>query len=512
MDLADLLRELERRKVEALVEGERLRIRAASGAVTPEIRTALQSYKGELIRLLTDADQVVRGFPPDLQEGEFALTPIQGWFVDLFDPEHQEWATTIAIALPREVSPQKLQDTLGELFRTHDIFGLRMFRSAGGAWRSRVVLNPAVPAVKVYELGGASGEEHEALLRDVATRLHRELSIVRGPVMAVALCRGASTTGDTALVSVLHHVYDAYSLRMMLDELYRLCLEQGAGPSDSSRHSAVSYREFLNALGRKARDSTFVARALSFWRNPARLRRLAPLPYDFPHGIHTDHNSEVLSVAIERTLVRKLQDVVARRGRSIDEMMLFALLLGFYRWTGSRWLRVDLEHHGRDGQLSGLNLLQVFGPTNCKIPLLLDVRDASNLNVTFESVCDGIRETTENGLGFGLLRYAYAAAKPCSEIANCPRPPLLFNSLLNMGIRSAGTAGPAGEMRMRSVRAASGRENPFSHELVVQCSWLREGIGVTFSYCRGSFRAASMDRLREGFVSALQEFVDQNSG
>jgi len=512
MELVDLLRELERRRIGVSPEGDQLRIRAASGAISAEIRVALQSYKEQVIRLLNVADHLMLGFPHDLPDGEFALTPIQAWFVGLFDLQQQEWATTIAIALPREISPAKLQHIVAGLFSMRDIFGLRMLRTERGAWRARLAPNPAVPAVTVYELGASTGEEYEALLREAATRLQSGMSIVSGPVLKVALCRRASSTGDTVLISILHHVYDAFSLKMLLEEFYGMCLEHAPGPGETLQSSVVSYREFLGALERKARDSTFVARALSFWNDPERLRSLAPLPYDFPHNIHTDRNSAVLSIALDAELVRKLQEVTARRGRSLDAAMLFALLLGHHRWTGSRWLRVDLEHHGRDGQLPGLNLLQVYGPTNSKIPLLMEVPDSSNLNVTFESVCERIREVTDNSLGFGLLGYVLPTAKPGGGILKFSRPQLLFNSLLNTNVRRATEADPGGGMRMRSVRAATTRENPFSHELVIQCSWLRSGIGVTVSYCRDSFRAASMESLRQGFVTALQELVAQNSG
>jgi hypothetical protein len=104
------------------------------------------------------------------------------------------------------------------------------------------------------------------------------------------------------------------------------------------------------------------------------------------------------------------------------------------------------EHNGRTGIVPGLDLLRTIGPTTMKFPLRLEINPGETLRESMERLKEEIRITTDNPLGYGMLRYTCPDPNIRNELGTSGPAQVFFNS------RTAWV------LLVRAVQAGSRRE------------------------------------------------------
>jgi hypothetical protein len=141
---------------------------------------------------------------------EATLLPHQQWLVETFDMETQVWSLTMIWDLPARASVDLLRDSARWLCDQHEVLRLRLRRTPEG-WRQRLLASGAEPQVEALDLSGLEPQAQRQAILDAGRRLQGSLSILRGPVLALALCRMGGTAPDKLILCIHHSVYDAYS-------------------------------------------------------------------------------------------------------------------------------------------------------------------------------------------------------------------------------------------------------------------------------------------------------------
>src|SRR5690606_19709704 len=98
----------------------------------------------------------------------------------------------------------------------HEVLRMRLGQSAG-RWAQRLEPHAGPPPVEEHELGALGEEERRAAVLGAASKLQHGLSVVRGPVLALALCRMGGAAPDALVIGLHHSVYDAYSLDVLVE-------------------------------------------------------------------------------------------------------------------------------------------------------------------------------------------------------------------------------------------------------------------------------------------------------
>ncbi len=507
MTLARLLSDLERLNVDLWLEAGQLRFKAPNGAMSEDVRHRVSLHKAELIRIHQDAsalsncDALERRSDDDLP-----LSPHQRWYVSTFDPEQHAWALTVAFDAPWRVSESLLHATLSELSLEHDVLRLRLYRTREGDWAQRMLPRAEIP-IAVHDLTAMQPKARERVVHEAGHRAQRSLSIINGPVLALALCRSAGEP-DRIVVAVHHHVADRFSLNLLLGELLRvyqdLAMDRPRGRSDA----AASYRDYLFQLHAYTRRTTVVARALAFWCDPSRLRHLPPLPVDMPDGRHTDLNSRRISMPLGAPLWQKVSSYIrARKGDSFNDQLLFGLAQAFFRWTGERSLRLDVDYQVRIGLLPGMDLLGMIGPATTKFPMLLTINPDSGAEQSLEELRLSIRETVDNALGYGFLRYTCNDVGIRERLSTCAPQVFLNNrSTLNTGL----AADSAPVIRSMSFPQPGVRENPVSYDIMIECDGADDRIVVSWVYSSAIHHERTIQALATHFLASLHALTEPN--
>lgn len=504
MAAAILLRELEKLHIELWTEGEQLKFRAPSGAMSDDLRRRIGSYKRDLIGLLAAAGRLSaqRATQPG-DDDDLPLTPHQAWYVDTFDPERHAWAITLTLELPEPVPLERLRAAVDIMLREHDVFRLRLYRTPDGHWAQRMLRN-APAAISVLDVTAVDPTERLKQLSQAAHRVQSSLSIIDGPVLALAPCTFSGEATGIVIFSTHHFVVDGYSLDLALGALLRAYQALAEDRRPDPRTAASTYREYLLGLDAYIHQPAFLARALAFWRHPHRLHPLPRLPVDVPGGRHTTLNSRRLVAPLEPALARDIASYLkSHENVFINDLLLFALAQAYYRWTAQRSLLVDVEYHGRD--VPGLRLLETIGPMTVKVPMLLELDPDRGTADALALLRDRVRETEANARGYGLFRYKCADPEIRREFADSPPAQVFLNNRmrLNEGIRQPQPS--AGSTRVVSLPPFDIGEHLVSYDLMIDCDNFYDTFVFSWVYSDASYREETMRTLSQHFVDSLGE-------
>jgi long-subunit acyl-CoA synthetase (AMP-forming) len=445
-----------------------------------------------------------RQAPPTAPAGDddLPLTPNQRWYAETFDVEHHAWAMTVLWQAPAGLTLDlaRLRAAAERVFAHHDVLRLRMYRKDQG-WAQRLEPTVEVP-LEEHDLSALDPDERRRALREAAGNLQEALSIVRGPVLALALCR-VGREPDKLIISIHHSVYDYYSLALLMEDFLSAYARLGAGQEPELPPVPTSYRQYLRALASYGR-SPAMEEERAFWLDTARLRPVPALPVDLPGGRHTDRNSRRHAVVLAADLIDDLRAWLTTHPESnLNELLLFGLVRSYARWTGGEALRLDLEHNGRIGALPGTDLVRTVGPTNVKVPVLFELEPETPPKEAFGQVQRTLRETMEHAMGFGLLRYGEGRAAHESLLA-IGSPQVFFN---NRGLTTGRSPAVQAAFEPLILQRSDGGENPVSYDLMVECDNTPEGPTVSWVYSSALHRPQTIEALADGAIEEIRGLV-----
>lgn len=269
MSLAALLDELKHRGVRLEVAGERLRVSAPRGAVTPELRRALTEHKGELLVQLQQGgvhaapslERIPRDGPLPLSFAQERL-----WFLDRLGTGGVPYKIPVAFRVSGRLDHGAFQESLRHLCRRHEV--LRgACRERGGRAEIHLVDEVEVP-LPVEDRPEASPGELAAVL---AEETRRPFDLAEVPILRARLLRLAPD--EHVILLVTHHfVADGWSMRILVQELLAVYQALVRGQELSLPPLAVQYADFA-AWQRRAVEGDALAADRAYWR-----RQLAPPP------------------------------------------------------------------------------------------------------------------------------------------------------------------------------------------------------------------------------------------
>jgi len=281
----------------------------------------------------------------------------------------------------------------------------------------------------------------------------------------------------------------------------------------------VSWRVLSTDLAQAWSGHDLAPVGTSFQRWAAALRnadRRAELPvwHRMLAGADTPFTSRPLDPAVDLVSTARRLTVTLPAGQTapllttvpaavhgaVNDVLLTALALAFAKWRGGDELVLDLEGHGREEIVPGVDLARTLGWFTSIFPVRL-TPGTGGLDDALKRVKEQLREIPDNGIGFGLLRYLDEG----SGLAGKPAPQLLFNYLGRFTATegtdwaTAPEAPPLGEDRDPLM--------PFGHALeidaVVRDDEAGPRLSATFTWPGGLLAEDEVSRLAVCWLEAL---------
>jgi non-ribosomal peptide synthase protein (TIGR01720 family) len=238
-------------------------------------------------------------------------------------------------------------------------------------------------------------------------------------------------------------VVDGVSWRILLDDLDTAYRQLTRGEPVRLGPKTTSFRDWARKLSEHVAAGG-LDDELEHWATTLNGR---------PERPDSEEPTRTVSVSLSAedtdTLLRAAPAAYRTR---INDVLLTALGWALARWTGQERVSVELEGHGREEVLDGVDLTRTVGWFTTIFPVAFDVPADADWRTLVKSVRRQLRAVPGNGFGFGALRYLGTAA--ARERLSAPGPEVVFNYLGQWDARSSESDGSL----YRDTQRALGRE------------------------------------------------------
>ena len=358
--------------------------------------------------------------------GEAPLTPVQARFFELDQPEPHHYNQAMLLEVQGAADPSRVEQAVQQLLMHHDALRLR-FTQEGGAWRQRIAPQDGLVPFEAVDLSRASRAEQATAIASHAARLHASLNLHAGPLVRVALFDLGAERNPYLLIVIHHLAVDGVSWRILLEDLQVLLQPAGSAnrPLSAKTTSFKSWAEKIEC----STQSPARHDELSYWRLGGQtVARLPPLT--IKSGDNTAASARTVSVCLSAAETSALlQEVPTAYRTQINEVLLAALVRAVAAWTRSGTLLLDMEGHGREEILDGVDLSRTVGWFTTIFPVWLDGGAAETAVDTLRCIKERLRAIPNRGIGYGLLRYACWDAALADTLQALPQAEVRFNYL-----------------------------------------------------------------------------------
>jgi amino acid adenylation domain-containing protein/non-ribosomal peptide synthase protein (TIGR01720 family) len=418
--------------------------------------------------------------------GRVELTPIQRWHLERArHPGH--FSQSLLLDVSESIAPDVLLRGLRALVAEHDQLRAS-FRQEAGDWIQEVAAETG--DVELLECG-------ESELDRAVRELQGERDLDRDPMLRAAFFRTAAGSPNLLFMDVHHLVVDAVSWRVLVGDLAAACEQHLAGEAVRLPGRTTSFQEWAGRLRERSVGPELLAQG-DDWTGPE--RQVAPLPVDLEDGEDLAASSESVSLALDEEQTRRLLRALPAAHRAqINDALLAALARVIGEWTGEPRVLVDLEGHGREDVVDGVDLTRTVGWFTTLAPVLLEVEGRDPV-ADLRAVRRQLRGAGRRLLDYGLLRHL-GPEEVRQRLAAMPAAQTGFNYLGQWD-----QVGQAGGLLRASGRAVGGGGSPAErrpHALDVTAVVSEGRLQVDWSYSRNRHRRETVTRLAERFLETL---------
>ena len=452
--------------------------------------------------------------------GRVELTPIQRAFFGWGLEKREHYNQSVLVEVKGGVETRHLEGAVEGLIRQHDVLRMRYRRAGGGEWEQWCAEEEGGGGV--YERRDLSGfkeeKEWRRELERAAEEVQGSLDLEGGRVVRAVEYELGGERGKRLLLVVHHLVVDGVSWRILLQDLERGYEQQARGEEVDLGAKTTSYQEWAGRLVEYGRSEE-VRGELEYWREQIQEGR-GELPQDY-QGMGAEANAvetqERVEVWLEEEETRELlQGVPEVYHTQVNDVLLTALWRACGEWSGREQVLVDVEGHGREEVMEGVDVSRTVGWFTTIYPVVLSggagaiagERETRGWDIggALKRIKEQMRKIPRHGLGYGLLRWMSAEESVREQLDGGARAGIRFNYLGQMDqmVGKTGLLGLAGERH--------GRENAGENRrryLVDVNGMVSEGrLQMQFSYSGKLHRRATVEGLAQSYVERLREIVE----
>lgn len=374
--LLDLLSQLRGLGVQLSVDGERLRLNAPKGVLTPDLQADLSARKMELIAFLKQTQQTQAAAVPVLDRSQIlplSIAQERIWNLARLDPTLPMYTMYLSYEIFGKLDSEALETALGLVAQRHEILR-SCYPSIQGV--PQMQISPAVPWRLGVEALPELQHDPQAVQDYVLVCVREPFDLEQGPLVRVHL---AQLTDERWILSVvMHHIIaDGWSWAIFLREL-SLCYAQVLARKTAELPALVCQYVDLAAWQRQHIASDQRHGTLEYWQK--RLQGLPDqlaLPYDNP-SIQARYQGARLEQQLTSELSAALRELSQSQGVTLYTTLLAAWAATLAAASEQTELTICTPMASRTNPESQ----QLIGYFNTIVPLRLELRSSD----TFRSL------------------------------------------------------------------------------------------------------------------------------
>ncbi|MEA5624694.1 condensation domain-containing protein, partial [Nostoc sp. UHCC 0251] len=439
-----------------------------------------------------------------LVTGTSPLTPIQQWFFEQKLPQKQHFNQAFLVSVPSDIKLEILEQVWAVLLVHHDALRLR-FTQTESSWHSVYSAPGESKAISYFDLSTQTSSEQEKTIETTGNGLQASLNLESNLVQVALFWLGSDK--KARLLIIIHHlVVDGVSWRILLEDLQTGYEQLSCGKTIQLPAKTTAFKDWAQKL-RVYATSDILKPELAYWLNGSK-SNVTSIPVDYAQGVNTVASACTVSVSLNFSDTHSLlQDVPKAYKTQINDVLLTALVLVLSRWTNSKSVLFNLEGHGREDIIDGVDLSRTIGwfTTIFPVVLKLEAIELDNLGNTLKSVKEQLRAIPNKGIGYGLLRYLNQDAEITAQLTTIPMAQISFNYLgqFSQILNTSSLISPASESSGQFQSLEGQRSNLIDINAIIN----DEQLQINWIYSSNIHQHTTIENIAQEFVSYLQEII-----
>jgi bacitracin synthase 3 len=357
-------------------------------------------------------------------------------------------------------------------------------------------------------------EEMETAIRNQANRIQASINLEKGPLVKLGLFK--TREGDHLLVVIHHLVVDGISWRILLEDFgiaYQQLEQEKKIQLQEKTHSFQYWSRELTAYAK----SELLIKEVKYWKEiEGEIAKIKSLPKDWQIGPDKKKHKYTENVTIdldkENTglLLRKVNEVY---NTEINDILLTALGMVIKEWTGLDRVVINLEGHGRESIVEGMDISRTPGWFTSLFPVILDMGQAKDISYAIRHVKEILRRVPNKGIGYGILKYLTPAAKKqawTDSIEFKTEPEIYFNYLGQFGRDNQNNNA---FIKISSISPGKNISPGMERTCTIDINGMVvEGkLSLVFTYNKYEYKKDNLEKLAAGYRSHLLNIIDHCS-
>ncbi|WP_438010576.1 amino acid adenylation domain-containing protein [Sorangium sp. So ce321] len=333
----ELLAQLRQLGIRIRVEGDRLRVNAPVGALTPELKSQIEAMKPQLLAFLRDAEQRHAREPDRIQparsQGRVPLSFAQQrlWAMDRLGSKSMAYVTQVPVRIEGVLGSEAWRQSLAEFIRRHDILRSTIDEVDGEPCQG--VRYPRLEEVPLVDLRHLS-ELHrtELVQRLIADDARFPFDLTRGPLVRRKLLWLGER--EHVLLLIFHHIVaDGWTLGILAKELFALYEAYRLGVPSPLPDLPLQFGDYV-VWQRERLQGERLEELVSYWkRQLSSLPPVLDLPTDRPRPVVESFRGASKPFTLPKALDDALSRLASAERVSRFMVLLAALNVLLHRYT-----------------------------------------------------------------------------------------------------------------------------------------------------------------------------------
>jgi len=336
----------------------------------------------------------------------------------------------------------------------------------------------------------------------VAGEVQKSLDLKVGPVVRVGWIMGKE---EERVVWAVHHMaVDAVSWRILMEDLERSYEAGVKGEKIELGWKTNSYAQWAEGLKEYGRSEEVEGEA-GYWMEVVEGER-EELPRDKEGEGNLVGMGEVVEGELGEEETKELMEVLGKKYRvGMKEAVLSGVVEAVGEWSGRRRIRVEVEGHGREEVVEGIDVSRTVGWFTSVYPVEVGVGEGSGVE-RLRGVKRELERAPWNGIGYGLLRYGDRESEVRRRLQSAARPQILFNYL---GVLDA-VFGAGATFTQAPEKAGPTQSDSEArlYDLEITCFVFEGSLRIEWKYCKEHFYRETLERLSARALTTLRSYLE----
>lgn len=428
--------------------------------------------------------------------GAVALTPIQ---MNFFEQNHQNphhYNQSVMLFRETGFDPELVQQAFTKLIEHHDALRMKFQLNESDIVQEHRKLDECLVPIMVREFSAQNVEEMEQAVQVIQEGIH----LTDTALVNLGLFR--TEAGDHLLIAIHHLVVDGVSWRILLEDFHTvydslLKKEEPALPMKTD-----SYQTWSEELQKYARGSE-IQQEIGYWKQVEEMP-FSPLAKAETIGAPLMQDTTDVTIELDEAYTEKLlKQSHQAYNTEVNDLLLTALGLAVKEWAGIEHVLVNLEGHGREEIVKGIDISRTVGWFTAQYPFALDMSRSESLGYQIKMVKGSLRRVPNKGIGYSILQYL-SARQTDVPLTFQVKPEISFNYLgqfdteLESGSMTTSSLSTGRETSPTSIR---------SFALDVNGMVVNHKLTLTFTYHREEFEEGTIQRFVATYREKIVEII-----